>query len=215
MSNMSETINNPTVLSLLTWIKIIYKVFWELKQCFSSIKVMQLKRKNPVFPLLAIWNESFLKLGTIAGIQFRTSAYQIPIADTMPFRYYKVLLILPALSIDIFKVQTPHFETDKHSLWIKMESQNLCSDSSSFLQGNKGKCVSIKLSPFNVFWTQLCKTAHLHKAAGFWDPVEQASHCVIHPGAESCRANELSCSLFPCRCFSRSTILIQTLPCQA
>lgn len=130
-------------------------MFWELKQCFSSIKVMQLKRKNPVFPLLPIWNESFLKLVTMAGIQFRAPAYQIPSADTMPFRYYKVLLILPALSIDNFKVQTPHFETDKHSLWIKMEPPNLCSDRSSFLQGNKGKCVSIKLSPFNIFWTQI------------------------------------------------------------
>lgn len=131
-------------------------MFWELKQCFSSIKLMQLKRKNPVFPLLAISNESFLKLVTIAGIQFRTPAYQIPSSGTMPLRYYKVLLITPALSInapDNFKVQTPHFETGKCSLWIKMESPNVCSLQPAllFLQGNKGICVSTKMSPCNIF----------------------------------------------------------------
>lgn len=80
---------------------------------------MQLKRKNPVFLLLAISNESFLKLVTIAGIQFGTPAYQIPSSGTMPLRYYKVLLITPALPInapDNFKMQTPHFETGKCSL---------------------------------------------------------------------------------------------------
>lgn len=76
-------------------------MFWELKQCFSSIKLMQLKSKNPVFfPLLAISNESFLQLVPIAGIQIRTPAYQIAISGTVPVRYYKVMLIItPALSM--------------------------------------------------------------------------------------------------------------------
>jgi len=80
---------------------------------------MQLKRKNPVFFLLAISNESSLKLVTIAGIQFRTPAYEIPSSVTMPLRYYKVLLITPALSINApenFEVQTLHFEIGKCSL---------------------------------------------------------------------------------------------------
>lgn len=164
-------------------------MFWELKQCFSSIKLMQLKRKKPVFPLLAISNESFLKLVTIAGIQFRTLDYQILSSGTLPLRYYKVLLITPALSInapDNFKVQTHHFETGRYSLWIKMASPNLCSLQTVLLllQGNKGKRVSMK-SPCNIFFKleKLCRTAHLHKAAGFWDLVEQVSYSVIHPRA--------------------------------